>query len=87
MFMEEQGCAVEKNVLCQDNKSAVLLKKNGKLSSGERTKHINVRHFFIADRVAKGEVKAIDFGKRDPDRDYWRPLSMEVRILLPSATT
>ena len=41
----------------QDNKSAILLEKNGKLSSSKRTKHINVRYFFISDRIAKGDLK------------------------------
>ena len=56
-FMEAQGYAVRDNLLFQDNKSAILLEKNGKLSSSKRTKHINVRYFFISDRVAKGDLK------------------------------
>ena len=40
----------------QDNRSAILLEKNGKASSGKRTRHIDIRHFFVSDRVAKGEV-------------------------------
>ena len=44
------------NILYQDNKSSILLEKNGKMSSGKRTKHINVRYFFITDRASKGEL-------------------------------
>ena len=55
-FLEAQGYDVNDNVLKQDNKSAILLEKNGKMSSGKRTKHINIRYFFITDRVSKGEV-------------------------------
>ena len=33
-----------------------MLEINGRESSGRRTKHINVRYFFIKDRVASGEV-------------------------------
>jgi len=55
-FMEAQGYTVKDNVLFQDNKSAILLEKNGKASSSKRTKHINVRYFFITDRVQKGDV-------------------------------
>jgi hypothetical protein len=40
----------------QDNQSAMLLEKNGKASSGRRTRHINIRYFFVTDRVAKGEM-------------------------------
>lgn len=36
LFMEEQGHMVKKNILCQDNKSAILLEVNGKCSSSSR---------------------------------------------------
>lgn len=39
-----------------DNQSAMLLEKNGKASSSRQTRHINIRYFFVTDRVAKGEV-------------------------------
>ena len=41
------------NILYQDNKSAILLEKNGKLPSSRRTKHINIRLFFITDYIRK----------------------------------
>jgi hypothetical protein len=56
-FLKEQGYDVTDNILFQDNKSAILLEKNGKASSSKRTKHINIRYFFVSDRVAKGELK------------------------------
>jgi hypothetical protein len=34
-----------------------LLAKNGRGSSSKRTRHINIRYFFVADRVASKEVK------------------------------
>jgi hypothetical protein len=37
LFLEEQGYEIEKNILYQDNKSAILLEINGKKSSGKRT--------------------------------------------------
>ena len=45
------------NILYQDNKSAILLEKNGKSSSSKRTKHINVRYFFVTNRIKMGEVR------------------------------
>jgi hypothetical protein len=36
-----KGYGVKDNVLFQDNKSSILLEKNGKASSSKRTKHIN----------------------------------------------
>ena len=58
MFMSEQGYPLE-NILFQDNQSAILLEKNGKFSSGQRTKHINVRYFFIKDRIDDGEIEVV----------------------------
>jgi hypothetical protein len=49
-FMKAQGYCVKDNVLIQDNKSSILLEKNGKASSSKRTKHINIRYFFITER-------------------------------------
>jgi hypothetical protein len=48
-FMKAQGYGVKDNVLFQDNKSSIHLEKNGKASSIKRTKHINIRYFFITD--------------------------------------
>jgi hypothetical protein len=55
-FMEAQGYKIDDNILYQDNKSAILLEKNGKASSSKRTKHINIRYFFITDRIQKKEL-------------------------------
>jgi hypothetical protein len=57
-FVEEQGCGVEASILNQDNLIAILLEKNGRASSGKRTKHINVRYFFIKDRIRPGNGNA-----------------------------
>ena len=54
--MKAQGYEVNNNVLKQDNKSAILMEKNGKMLSGKRTRHINIRYFFITDQVSKGKV-------------------------------
>ena len=55
-FLEAQGYQVTENVIYQDNMSAMLLEKNGRASSSKRTKHINVRYFFVKDRIESGEV-------------------------------
>ena len=54
-FLEAQGYPV-KTTVKQDNKSAILLENNGKRSSRKGTQHINVRYFFVTDRVANGEL-------------------------------
>ena len=55
-FLESQGYEVKESIVYQDNKSTILLAENGKASSSRRTRHINIRYFFVKDRVASGEV-------------------------------
>jgi hypothetical protein len=51
-FMKAQGYGVKDNISFQDNKSSILLEKNGKASSIKHTKHINIHYFFITYRVS-----------------------------------
>ena len=46
-FMKSQGCTIENNILYQDNKSTILLSKNGRMSAGKNSKHIKNRFFLI----------------------------------------
>ena len=55
----EQGPAT----IYQDNKSTMALIANGKSNSGS-TRHINVRYFFVKDRVDAGEVKVEHLGTK-----------------------
>ncbi len=56
-FLMAQGYGVTENLLLQDNKSSMLLERNGKASSGKPTQHINICYFFITDRVNMKEVE------------------------------
>ena len=55
-FLKEQGYQSETTIY-QDNTSAILLEKNGKESSSKRTRHINIRYFFIKDCIDKNYLK------------------------------
>ena len=57
LFMEEQGYPIDRNILYQDNKSAILLERNGKQSSSKRTRHLNIRYFFLTDQLEKGNLE------------------------------
>lgn len=48
-FLMAQGYDVDDNIVYQDNQSTMLLEKNGKASSSKRTRHINIRYFFVTD--------------------------------------
>ena len=56
-FMEAQGYTIENNILYQDNKSTILLAKNGRMSAGKNSKHIKNRFFLITDKVAQEELE------------------------------
>ena len=69
-FLMAQGYDVRDNVLFQDNMSSILLEKNGKASSSKRTKHINIRYFFITDRVNNNELSIVWCPTGDMIADY-----------------
>ena len=52
MFMEAQGFEIVENMFEQDNESAIKLETNGRASAGSKSRHINVRYFWIKDRTA-----------------------------------
>ena len=56
LFMSHQGYDIEKNILNQDNKSAILLEKNGRKSAGKRSRALNIRYFFLTDQIEKGNL-------------------------------
>jgi hypothetical protein len=55
-FLEAQGYPVKENILYQDNQSAMLLESNGRKSAGKRSRHLNIRYFFVADQKEKGNI-------------------------------
>ncbi len=56
-FLQEQGYKVDTSTLYQDNTSAILLETNGRRSSTKRTRHMNIRYFYIKDQVDSKVVK------------------------------
>ena len=52
-FLEDLGYPTEAIITQQDNSSAIKLETNGMKSMGQRSKHINNRHFFITDQLQK----------------------------------
>ena len=57
MFLKEQGYVIQENVLYQDNQSAMKVILNGKRSSGQKTKHMDNRFFWIKDRLTGEDIK------------------------------
>ena len=55
-FLRSQGYEVTENILFQDNTSAIKMEKNGIQSCSSKSRHINIRYFFITDKYKKGEI-------------------------------
>ena len=59
----------------KDNETAMLLEKNGKASSGKRTKHINMCYFFYYRSDTEGRVKVVWCPTGDMTADFYtKPL-------------
>jgi len=56
LFMKDQGYDLEM-VVKEDNRSTMLLMKNGRLSSGKRMKHLDIRYFYVQDLLNRGAIK------------------------------
>ena len=56
MFMREQGYPLTKSILFQDNESAIKMESNGRDSCTGRSRHIDLRYFFVKNRVDRGEL-------------------------------
>lgn len=56
-FIEAQGHKVKANILYRDNTSAMKLESNGKASSGKRTRHFDIKFFYITDLIQRNEIQ------------------------------
>jgi len=50
-FLEHQGLKIIDNVVYRDNQSSMKLEQNGKANSGKRTRHFNIKYFYITDLI------------------------------------
>ena len=57
LFIEAQGYKVKTTVIYRDNTSSMKLEQNGKASSGKRTRHFNIKYFYITDLIQRNEVQ------------------------------
>lgn len=69
-FLEAQGYDYGPVMIYQDNLLAMLLQKNGKISSTKRTKHINIRYYLIHDWWKRGEVNIKHCSTEDMVTDF-----------------
>ena len=74
-FMKAQRYTTSTAILYQDNNSAILLEKNGRMSCGKNTKHINICYFLMTDYIKKGYINLEYYPTRKMDADFYlKPL-------------
>ena len=74
-FLLSQGYGIVENLLLQDNRSSILMERNGRASSSKRTRHINIRYFFVCDRVNMKEISLHWCPTKEMIADFWtKPL-------------
>jgi len=74
-FLEAQGYEVRDNVVFQDNQSTMLLANNGHGSSGKRTRHIEIRYFFVTDMINQKQMRVAYCPTAEMIADYFtKPL-------------
>ena len=55
-FLEGQGYRMKANFIEQDNQSAIKLATNGLASTGQRSRHVNIRYFWVKDRIKSDDL-------------------------------
>ena len=57
LFLGAQGYTIKNNVLFQDNESAIKMERNGRNSCTGNSRHIEIKYFWVKDRVDKKEIR------------------------------
>ena len=68
-FLRHQGYE-STTILYQDNLSTMLLEKNGRASAGKRSRHLDIRYFFIHDLTTKKIITIKHCSTEEMDGDY-----------------
>jgi hypothetical protein len=69
-FIEAQGHNIKANIVYQDNTSAMKLETNGKASCGKRTRHFDIKFFYLTDLIKRGELQVEYCQTNEMDADY-----------------
>ena len=90
-YLLAQGYNFPPATVYQDNQAAIRLSENG-VASSSRTRHIDIRYFFIQDRIENGDIKVEYLNTKSMVADYLtKPLVGELfyklRDLLLGYTT
>jgi hypothetical protein len=80
LFVEQQVKSINKDsvlrkigcetIIQQDNTSTIQLENNGQASSTKRTRHINIRYFYVTSKIKDGSIRVIYHPTKQMVSDY-----------------
>ena len=68
-YLTQQGYDLPPAIIYQDNEAAIKLCENG-IASSKRSRHIDIRYFFIQDRVKVGDIQIQYLHTKDMIADF-----------------
>ena len=82
-FLEAQGVKVKETILYQDNMSSMLRERNGQQSSTKRTKHMDIRYFYVSGHIQNKTLSLRHCPTEEMLADYFtKPLQGSLFIRL-----
>jgi hypothetical protein len=66
-IIKKFGCDT---IVLQDNMSTIQLENNGKASSTKRTRHINIRYFYVTSKIKEGRMRVVYCPTKQMVSDY-----------------
>ncbi len=87
-IVKYQGIAVQQQLIIeQDNQSILAMIANGR-TTGPTSRHINIRHFWLNDRLAQGEI-SMRYMPTNRRRNDYRPVNKAQRwkVILQAQTS
>jgi len=72
-FLAAQGQPLPTTTIYQDNKSTILLAKNGRTPGSKRTRHWIECYIFVNDKIDEGEIK-VDFATKPLQGSIFRKM-------------
>ena len=74
-FIEAQGFPLKATIIYRDNTSSMKLEENGRASASKRTRHFNIKYFYVTDLVQRKEFNLKYCPTDDMLADYFtKPL-------------
>ena len=81
-FRLAQGDEAKEDILMKDNESCILLHQNYPFSTRTGSKHINVRYFFVVDKIRSKEVRIVCCPTDEMIADYSsKPLQGKIFVV------